>query len=326
MKECDCFWTHSALRTLATKLRKKCGLALLFILPVFASAEGAHAPGLGMWVWPQEAFETTNARKKLLKFCGQEGISHLDQHISFANTENTLTVKNQDALVSLVTTAGKQGITVNVLRGSKDMFFRGNHKKTLEELRAIISFDENLPSGTHLAGVKYDVEPYGTAEWKAGGGSRRKVIIDYLTFLQEAKRLLKREAPHLNLAVDVPFWWDDEKFSVRFNGVDKLLIEHVQDLTDYICIMSYRTNAKEVLECIRHEQTYAGRIGKTICAGLETGNVKGAESWISFRSHPKAVFRKTVSELQQKLSGDQTVRSIMLHHYNSLFSYLKNEE
>ncbi|NQU42901.1 hypothetical protein HQ520_06415, partial [bacterium] len=231
-------------------------------------------------------------------------------------------VENADALAMLVVAARKRGITVNALRGSGNMFFERNHEKTLRELRAIVAFDKRLPSKTRLSGVKYDVEPYGTEEWKAGGENRTKVMLDYLSFLQKAKALLEEEAPHLELCVDVPFWWDNKEFEVSFGGHKKLFIQHVQDQTDYIGIMSYRPNSEAVLECVRHELAYAEEMGKTICPGLETGDVKGKESWISFWKKPQSAFRQTVSELQQKLSGNKSVRCIMLHHYSSLVTYL----
>ncbi len=147
-------------------------------------------------------------------------------------------------------------------------------------------------------------------------------MLDYLSFLQKAKALLAEEAPHLKLCVDVSFWWDKGEFAVSFGGHEKLFIQHIQDQTDYIGIMSYRPNSQAVLECVEHELAYAKEIGKAICPGLETGEIKGEESWISFWNQPKSVFRQTVSQLQQKLSDNKSVRCIMLHHYSSLVIYL----
>ncbi len=204
------------------------------------------------------------------------------------------------------------------------MFFRRNHERTLDDLRAIIAFDNRLPSTAHLAGVKYDVEPYGTKEWKAGGEQRVKVIRDYLSFLQKAKVLLQEQAPHLELSVDVPMWWDSPEFAVEFAGERKLLVHHVQDQTDYIGIMSYRPSAKQILDAVQEELAYASTIDKTICPGLETGKIEGQESWISFWGRPQAAFRQAVGEIQQTLSGNNAVRCIMLHHYDSLVAYLEN--
>ncbi len=279
--------------------------------------------GLGMWVWSQDAFSKTTARKELLDFCVEEGISHVDQHVIIMKQNTVRSIKNADALMTLVVAARKQGVTVNALRGSADMFQERNHEETLRDLQTIITFDKQLPSTAHLAGIKYDVEPYGTDEWKTGGKQRAKVMLDYLSFLQKARFLLNKEAPHLELCVDVPFWWDMKGFNVTFNGKEKLFVHHVQDLTDYISIMSYRPSSKLVLECVRQELAYAAQTGKTVCPALETGEIKGEESWISFWGKPTSVFRQTVGELQQALSGNRTTWCIMLHHYGSLVPYLK---
>jgi hypothetical protein len=277
-----------------------------------------------MWVWPQTAFSTEAAREKLLAFCAEQGITHLDQHVGFENGRAGRALENAHALTAWVVAAREKGITVNALRGSPEMFFRRNHEKTLDELRAIVAFDKHLPSTAHLAGVKYDVEPYGTEEWKAGGEQRVTVMLDYLSFLQKAKNLLKEQAPHLELSVDVPMWWDRPEFAIEFEGATKLLVHHVQDQTDFIGIMSYRPSADQILDAVQGELAYASTLDKTICPGLETGKIEGPESWITFWGRPQADFRQAVVQIQQTLSGNQAVRCIMLHHYDSLVAYLGN--
>ena len=278
--------------------------------------------GLGMWSWRQTAFNTIETRRKLLAFCAQEGIAHVDQHVDINEEGKVHSVQNADSLRTLIIEAAKQSVTVSALRGASHMLLERNHDRALLDLRAIIEFDKLLPSSAYLTGVKYDVEPHGTKEWQAGGKQREKVILDYLSFLKIAKPLLNKEAPHLELSVDVPFWWDRPEFRVYFNDSNKLLVHHVQDLTDYIGVMSYRTKARQVIDLVEQEMAYAKKIGKTICLGLETANIKGNESSISFWSHNPALFRKSVEELKEVLSGNNVVRLIMLHHYSSLVEYL----
>ena len=133
--------------------------------------------------------------------------------MSIKRKGKTYSVQNAEALEKLVIDAGRQGISVNALRGDKEMFFEENHDRALEELALIIKFQRKLPAETRLAGIKYDVEPYLSTAWKAGGETRRKVMLDYLVFLEKAEGLLEREASGLNLSVDVPFWWDKPDLS-----------------------------------------------------------------------------------------------------------------
>ncbi len=299
---------------------------VLLMLPmaVCQSAEKSQ-PRLGMWSWSQSSFATDSARKEMLDFCQREGILHIDQHVSIKRKGKTYAVQNAEALSKLVMDAGRQGISVNALRGEKEMFFEENHHRALEELAAVVKFRRELPAKARLAGIKYDVEPYLSTAWKAGGETRRKVMLDYLVFLKKAEGLLDEEATDLNLSVDVPFWWDKPDLAIIFNGHNKLFIHHIQDVVDWLGIMSYRRESADVLRLVDTELSYARQIGKpeSVSPGLDTIEIKGKEHWISFWGTPPETFRTTLAELRQELSGNPEVRLIMLHHYRSLVVYLE---
>jgi hypothetical protein len=284
----------------------------------------APAQNLGMWIWTQSAFQTKEDRQTLFAFCKTEGISHLDQSIKIQTIKGFRTIANHVSLTEFISRARSQGITLNALRGDPKMFYQRNHDATLGNLRTMIAFNNQLPANSRLTGIKYDVEPYLTEEWKAGGTQREKVIRDYILCLQKIKAIIDKEAPGLLLATDVPFWWDKPEFTVTFAGKTKPLVEHIQDITDYIGIMSYRTSAKEVLNLVSHELSYATKIGKSICPGLETIDLKEKKSHVSFFGTPPSLFRQTISSLQENLAGNKAHRCIMLHHYGSLPSYLSS--
>jgi hypothetical protein len=278
-----------------------------------------------MWSWSQESFTSEAARKGMLEFCSNEGIVHIDQHVSIRDGK----IRNADALAALAALAAgaaEQKITVNALRGDKTMFFAANHERTLSDLKTIVEFNNALPENARLAGIKFDVEPYLTPEWKAGGQQRARVINDYLAFLKKAKDALKHSG--LELCVDVPFWWDKPVYDIEFNGETKRFVHHIQDLTDWIGIMSYRRDSAEVLKLIRSERAYASETKRLRCVapGLETGRISGKEAWISFGGVPPATFRNELSALRDALSGDRAIRCIMLHHYGSLAAYLKQPD
>ncbi|MGJ8695667.1 MAG: hypothetical protein ACSHYF_05070 [Verrucomicrobiaceae bacterium] len=295
-------------------------LSITLLLGAFSPASAK--PSLGMWVWTQDAITTREERQKLLTFCTQEGITHLDQSIK---TNNSV-VQNPDALKQLLTQSHSRGITINALRGDPKMFFKRNHAKTIADLRTLITFNHQLPPTSRLNGIKYDVEPYLTPEWKAGGKQQQQVILDYLNCLQQIKTILTRESPDLLLSADVPFWWDKPEFAVTFAGQPKPFVNHIQDLTDHIGIMSYRTSSIEVLDLVTHELTYATKIGKTISPGLETIDLKETKPRVSFFGTPPALLRKTIRELQTNLSENKAARHIMLHHHGSLVPYLNQPE
>ena len=184
-------------------------------------------------------------------------------------------------------------------------------------MRAIIAFSETLPGDAQFKGIKYDVEPYCAKDWKAEGTTLGDAMRDYLAFLLKARTVLNQEAPRLWLAADIPFWWDKDEFVLDFEGEKKRYNEHVQDLTDFIVIMSYRRSAREVLNSVERERTYAERIHKFIYPSLETIQLQ-QDPRISFWGVPNEEFWKVVPQLLEAAEGDPAIGGVMIHCYRGL--------
>ena len=289
--------------------------AMAFALPI--SLWAAPAKGIGMWVWSESSFSTNEGRQQLIQFCVKHHIRHLDIHIQMTGVDAIPILPAADAFRDLILLAGQHNITTAALRGNPKMFFSQNHEQTLRELRAIIAFSETLPKDNLFKGIKYDVEPYRTKEWKTDDTSLKTVIHDYLTFLHTARSVLEKEAPHLWLAVDVPFWWDKDKFILEFEGKSKRFNEHVQDLTDFIVVMSYRRSAQQVLNCVENELRYAKQINKVIFTSLETIKLTH-DQHISFWELPVAQFWNIVPQLLETAKEDPAMGGVMVHCYRSL--------
>jgi hypothetical protein len=292
-----------------------CLLAMTLVLPLPGNATPVKA--LGMWVWSKSSFSTEEARQKLVLFCIDHNIDHLDIHVEVSSDGENTVVQDAAALKDLILLAGHHNITTAALRGSPKMFFSENHDQTLLELRAIIAFQETLPTDSLFKGIKYDVEPYRTKAWKEKGSSLETVILDYLTLLNRARSLLREKAPGLWLTVDMPFWWDKDEFVVEFEGGRKRLSEHVQDVTDFTVIMSYRRDVRQVLDCVENERNYASRINKVIFPALETVELE-KDRHISFWESTSQEFWDVVPQLQEAAEKDPAMGGVMLHCYRSL--------
>lgn len=302
-------------------------LSLLLILAVPRPLQaGPPAPtdGLGMWVWSKSSFATEEARQRLVRFSVKYGINHLDVQIRFTKDGQNPRLRDEDAFRGLILLAGRHGISTAALRGNPRMFSAQNQERSLRELNAIIDFSESLPEKSLFKGVKYDVEPYLTKEWKVKGKPLNTLMHDYLAFLRKAKTTLGERAPHLWLAVDTPFWWDKDEFALEFEGRRKRFNEHVQDLTDFIVIMSYRCSAKKVLSIVEDEVRYAARTGKVVLLSLETIQLQHDQD-ISFWSLPKESLLDTVHELLRKAKEDPAIGGVMIHCYRSLLEKLDND-
>ena len=297
-------------------------LAIVILTPISLNAQPTN--GLGMWVWSNSAFSTHKARQQLVQFCVQKRISHLDVHTKMFWKGVKPIVQNSRALKKLILLAGKNNITTAILRGYPQMFFSKNHEQTLSELHAIIDFSKTLPSNSLFKGIKYDVEPYGTEEWKAKGSTLEAVMRDYLTFLRKAGSVLHEKAPLLWLAVDTPFWWDNDEFILEFRGKRKRFSEHVQDFTDFIVIMSYRRSAHKILACGESERMYAQSVNKVIYLSLETIKLK-QNPQISFWGASTEEFWKVLNQLQEIAQKDPALDGVMIHNYRGLVEKLNDD-
>jgi hypothetical protein len=277
-----------------------------------------------MWVWKQIHLESEEARGELLDFCEREEITHIDQHVSIKKG----ILLNAESLRNFIIKAADRGITVNALRGDKAMFFASNHERTMSAVKTIVAFNETLPDGKELLGIKFDVEPYGSQEWKAGGDQRSQVMRDYLSYLNQVNAYLSIAAPGMELAVDVPFWWDKTEFQIVFDGQKKLFVEHVQDRVDWLGIMSYRRDPSVTAKLVTTELNYASKLGylRSVAPSMETGNITGKEAYISFDGVSVQQFRSSLSSLRNTYANNPYVRCIMLHHYDSLRVYLEEAE
>jgi len=297
-------------------------LVAILTTPMSSSAEPAK--GLGMWVWSNSSYSTLEARRQLVDFCLEYRIRHLDVHVKMSRDRDKPILQDSEALKDLILLAGQHNITTAALRGHPKMFLPKNHERSLRELRAIIAFSQTLPGDAQFKGIKYDVEPYCAKDWKAEGTTLEGAMYDYLTFLVKARSILNEEAPRLWLAADTPFWWDKDKFVLDFEGKRKPYNEHVQDLTDFIVIMSYRRSAREILDSVESERQYAKRIHKVIYPSLETIKLE-QDPHVSFWGLPKEEFWKVVPQLLEAAEGDPAIGGVMIHCYRGLVERFRKD-
>lgn len=165
---------------------------ILLALPIGLKAETGKK--IGMWVWLESSFSTQEARQRLIRFCLKHDIRHLDVCTRISHDQNQPTLQDAEAFRELILAAGQVHITIASLRGNPKMFFPENQEQTLRELRAIIAFSKTLPEGALFKGIKYDVEPYCTKEWKTANTTHHAIMRDYLSFLRRARSLLREEA------------------------------------------------------------------------------------------------------------------------------------
>ncbi len=284
----------------------------------------------GLWVWRREHVVDPAKRAAMLEFCTAHRFNLLMVQARMEKDSVPTVMADQDAWRALLAEASARSILVEALEGDRAMALTENWPTTLARLDAILAFNRTQPVGQRLAGIHYDIEPYLLPQWKTD--QRPAVMEQYLQFLLAANTRLRLDGAGLTLAVDIPFWLDHktepgDSCILAFLGQTKNFHQHIQDLTDYIGIMSYRQRGLGPNSITAHcaaELDYARQIGRGVCAGAEVGAVKETPT-ISFSSLPPATFWREMHLVQEHLAADPAFRGLLIHSYDHLPRYLAGE-
>lgn len=303
-------------------------------LPVTERLSGdSDAPLIrGTWVWQEMWINTDQAQDQMLDFCERFGFNLLLIQIHNDRQAEGYVIKYPAELTRLVAEAAKRGIAVEALDGANDMAFAANQPRTLEMLDALIDLNQSMPEGQRMTGVHYDIEPYTSDRWKAGQAERDAVMAELLGFYTKARQKLNDRGSKMTLSCDIPMWYDaktaeDDHCIVTFNGQRKNLHEHIQDICDYIGIMSYRQHAlgpNSAGEHVANELAYAEKIGKQICAGLETIRLDETPQ-ITFYGKTPDEFWAQFNLLNEHYAGRPGYAGTLVHSYRGLRGLLLGE-
>lgn len=287
----------------------------------------------GLWVWRFDWISTPDARDELLSFCEESGYNLILMQVHLDKDSDPMVFRDPEGMRALVVDAAERGIAVEALDGAKNMALEENWPRTLQILDAVLTFNETLPDDAKLAGMHYDIEPYIMPEWKEGGEKRMKIMQDLLAFYVQAKAEMKKRAPGMVLACDIPFWYDhkiepDDNCVLEFNGETKNLHKHIQDLCDYVGIMSYRraaTGSNSVVYHVESELAYAEEIGKFVTPALETIELKDVPQ-ITFYGLPAEDFWDAHAEVIETLKDRPGFGGMLTHCYRGMRDMVMAEE
>ena len=285
---------------------------------------------VGLWVWDKKSIRTKREQDRLLAFCERYGIDRLSVQI---HVEPGSIKRGQpklmftDPLRRLMVEAKHRGIRVEALDGAPEMAMPENRSTVLAILDQVMAFNHTLPPGAGFVAMHYDIEPYLLPQWDTP--RRQAIMHQYLELMETARLKMRLDAPGMALAASIPFWYDnrvsqDDSCILEFNGQRKNFHEHIQDLTDYVAVMSYRRHAvgdDSMTQHLETERAYAEWVGKTVCAGIETIEIKGRPE-VSFYGLPQTEFWFQKQKLEQVLRKRGGFGGVMIHSYGSFREYL----
>jgi hypothetical protein len=209
-------------------------------LLLLQAGESWRVEGRSLYVWSE-----AEAGDALLKFCAERKVARI--YLLFSG-------KDTPALRGFLHSAHAARVQVHAMHPGDmaewlDAFpAKFDPVPILAWVDRLLRFNEASPA--KFDGLHLDIEPHGTEHWKA---HPLKLAEGYLELL----RLVRAKGTFV-LGAAVPHNWDREELRIG----KKLLIEHVQDILDYVSVMAYRgRNVAKVLEAIEHECRYRpGRV------------------------------------------------------------------
>lgn len=203
-----------------------------------------------------------------------------------------LSTQSKSALVQLVQRLHQEGFRVHALDGDPHFALKAQHDKLYQIVQSILDFNHDAASDARFDGLQLDVEAYLLPEFY--GLHAEQIKRDFIHVIAEVYRRVEPEK--LDFGVAVPLWLDQaDEFTAQlprleFEGQEALLSEHLQQHSDYIAVMDYRTQiwgAAGILAGIEQELSYATRHQKRVVIGLETMALPDEQLYL-LRGQPQA--------------------------------------
>lgn len=208
-----------------------------------------------------------------------------------------------------VAAAARAGLTVEAAAGSPHWVSPDVRYATDIVWSFVTGFNASAPAGQRLVGVHFDLEPWGTPQWRTDAPTLARHLVETVAQIA-ARQRSTAAAKRVPVSVDLPFWLDGTTApkTLRFNGRTASPTQHVIRLLDNgagrvnsVVIMAYRDTTGGVdgsvpLSAgeITLADTFAGRVLVTI--GQEVGAVSPER--ITFFEEGRAALAGALSTLR----------------------------
>ncbi len=195
------------------------------------------------------------------------------------------------ALPELIKTFHQSEIEVHALDGDPHFALAKNHDKVLNTLSNLALYQQARTAEARFDGIHYDIEPYLLPGFF--GAQQNQILRDYV---QLAKTMHWRsQLMSLPLGFSLPFWLDmpdeftGEPLDIAVDGKAQSLQAHLQDYSDYVALMDYKTQfwgKSGIYESALTELNYARPRQKKVYIGLETMALPDEELFL-FKGEPQ---------------------------------------
>lgn len=210
----------------------------------------------GTWLW--DTNKIVNEGKEIVKFMKNNKFNELYLQI---NTD----IK-EDIYSEFIENAYKNGIKVYALDGNPKWVFEDKREGLNNFFDWVKDYNKNVSQTQKFVGIHLDVEPYTLPEWN----TKKDILVkNYKNYIDYS--LNKSREMNLNLAVDIPFWFDEVNFD------KENLAEWVISKVDGINIMAYRDKIYgegNIIDICKNEVEFSKKYNKKLIISVETGDTK----------------------------------------------------
>lgn len=230
----------------------------------------------------------------------------------------------ETAFAQLVGEANADGFQVDAVGG--DPAWATTQKTGPAELLSVVAQITAANPGLALAGVQFDVEPWGLKHWRSHRAGYAK---DWLRFIGSTVTAWQGDGLSGRLGFTVPYWFDGDTGGVPRVTLDgstnfpfQLALTVLSALPETsLNVMAYRNttagpNGSEALFAGNIDAVGAAGSGTELLAGQETGDVAPAET--TFYGLPCASFETAAGQIADAFDGDTPYEGIAVDDVESL--------
>lgn len=210
---------------------------------------------------------------------------------------------------SFIEKAATKGMRIYALDGAPAWVAPKGYTSQNQLMNWLGQYQNGSTAAQKFAGVHLDVEPYLYSGWTS---NQAATIKSYQALLQRAKT--STTSLNLPLEVDMPFWFDEIRYKNTYGA--GLLAEWVIANTNSVTIMAYRDDSSFIIDVVKNEIAMAGKYGKAIVIGVETGETSEGDN-ISFFEEGEAAMQQELSAVQAYYMNTPGFNGTAVHHVGS---------
>ncbi|MEW6536844.1 MAG: PKD domain-containing protein [Candidatus Auribacterota bacterium] len=219
----------------------------------------------------------------------------------------------QSAVRSFISDAHSRGVKVYFLSGDPAWALLYYRPYAANHLNNVFQYNLTASSDERIDGILFDVEPHILSGWPNDA-----IWHEYINNMEYYQSLVQAHNASANDSLTfggvITFWYDEHIY------LSRPVNQYIQDITDFIAILNYRTNDSALSVC-DNEISYADSIGKTgsVHTILETMNLFDADPYnlVTFWNIGNDQLELMINSLDTLYAATPSYAGAGIHYYET---------